>query len=78
MSRHKLGRLRLRAWDLEMSADVGQQLTVPSETVSRSLRPEKALRSHTQQSLDFGDFKMLCIFFFSFVISLDCSLSETG
>lgn len=29
MSRHGLGRLTARAWDLEMSADVGQQLKSP-------------------------------------------------
>lgn len=30
MSRHELGRLTARAWDLEMSADVGQQLNSPT------------------------------------------------
>lgn len=61
MSRHELGRLTARAWDLEMSADVGQQLTVPPETVSSSsLGPEQALQSDTQRAVYLGGFKMIC------------------
>lgn len=52
MSRHKFGQLTAGAWDLEMSADVGQQLIVPPEMVSSSLRPDQALMSNTQQSDD--------------------------
>lgn len=70
-----MGRLTARAWDLEMSADVGQQLTVPPEMVS-SLRPEQALQSYTQQSVYFVDFKAICnvswfvFFWFVLVLSL--------
>lgn len=51
MSRHVLGWLTARSWDLEMSADVGQQVKVPAERVSSSPRPEQTLQEDTQHSV---------------------------
>lgn len=53
LSRHEFGRLTVRIWDLELSADVGQQLPVPAEMIG-SLRPEQALQSDAQQSVSSG------------------------
>ena len=52
--------LKVRVWDLEMSADVGQQLPVPPETVRSSFRPEQAPQCNTQHCLHCVDFNMIC------------------
>lgn len=42
-----------------MSAGVRQQLPVPPEMVSSSLRSEQALQSNTQRPLNLVDFSMM-------------------
>lgn len=61
LSRLEFGRLAARIWDLELSADVGQQLPVPPEMIS-SLRPEPAPQSDTQQSVVSGPINIVVMF----------------